>query len=72
MPVDKIVINASPLILLFNSDLAFILPEIFNEIVVPDAVWNEIVIPVSYDKAKQSLPDTPWIKSVSATPGAFP
>jgi len=68
MPVDKIVINASPLILLFNSELSFILPAMFNEIVIPDAVWNEIVNSGSYDKAKQMLPDTPWIKSVSARP----
>jgi hypothetical protein len=26
MPVDKIVINASPLILLYNSDYSFVLP----------------------------------------------
>ncbi len=68
MPVNNIVINTSPLILLFNSDLAFILPAMFNEIVVPDAVWNEIVNSKSYDIAKQSLPDASWIKTVSATP----
>ena len=41
MPVEKIVLNASPLILLCNSELAFILPELFTEIVVPEAVWQE-------------------------------
>lgn len=29
MPVEKIVINTSPLILLCNSDLVHILPELF-------------------------------------------
>ncbi len=43
MPVDKVVLNASPLILLCNSELAFILPKLFAEIVVPEAVWQEIV-----------------------------
>lgn len=34
MPMEKIVLNASPLILFCNSDLAFVLPELFSEIVV--------------------------------------
>lgn len=42
MPVEKIIVNASPLILLFNSELDFILPELFKEIAVPDAVRKEI------------------------------
>ena len=29
MPVEKIVLNASPLILLCNSELSFVLPELF-------------------------------------------
>jgi len=39
MPAANIVLNASPLILLCNSDLSFVLPELFTEIVVPEAVW---------------------------------
>jgi hypothetical protein len=39
MPVAKVVLNASPLILLCNSELDFILPQLFTEIVIPDAVW---------------------------------
>jgi len=35
MPVEKIVINASPLILLCNSNLAHLLPELFRDIVLP-------------------------------------
>ena len=31
MPLGKIVLNASPLILLCNGNLAFILPEMFTE-----------------------------------------
>lgn len=32
MPVEKIVLNASPLILLCNSKLSFVLPKLFPEI----------------------------------------
>jgi hypothetical protein len=38
MAVEKIVINASPLILLCNSDLSHILPELFREMILLDAV----------------------------------
>jgi len=65
MSADKIVINASPLILLLNSDLAFILPEIFDEISVPEAVWDEIVNSCRLDKAARLLPDTTWIRKVT-------
>jgi len=36
---DGIVINASPLIVLFKSGLEFVLPGLFKKIVVPEAVW---------------------------------
>lgn len=68
MPVEKIIVNASPLILLFNSELDFILPEIFEEIAVPDAVWKEITDSGGSDKASQMIADTRWIKRVSVKP----
>ena len=43
MSVERIVLNTSPLILLCNNELSFVLPELFPEIVVPEAVWQEIV-----------------------------
>jgi predicted nucleic acid-binding protein len=64
MPVEKIVINASPLILLFNSDLEYILPKMFQNIIVPDAVWQEILNSPYFDKAAQRIPDTDWLKKV--------
>lgn len=65
MPVARIVINASPLILLSNSDLAFILPQLFANIVAPEAVWQEIVHSPYHDKAAQMLPEMAWIRKVS-------
>jgi predicted nucleic acid-binding protein len=70
MLVDKIVLNASPLILLSNGDLAFILPELFSEIVVPEAVWQEIVDGPHVDQATHLLPGLDWLKQerVAAMP----
>ena len=65
MPVDRVVINASPLILLFNSDLSFILPALFEEILVPEAVWGEIANSPGVDKAAQMIPTTDWLNKIS-------
>lgn len=62
MPVANIVLNASPLILLCNSDLSFVLPELFTEIVVPEAVWQEIMNGSHRDRAVQMLPGLDWLK----------
>ena len=55
MPMDKIVLNASPLILLCNSELSFVLPALFSDIVVPETVWQEIVQGSQHDQAAQML-----------------
>ncbi|MCB0033502.1 MAG: DUF3368 domain-containing protein [Anaerolineales bacterium] len=64
MPSAKIVINASPLILLCNSDLEFILPELYEEIVVPAAVWQEIASGSRVDEAAQKIPNLSWLTKV--------
>lgn len=64
MPAAKIVINASPLILLCNSDLELVLPRLFSEIVVPTAVWSEIRNGSHVDKAVQKIPNLTWLKHV--------
>lgn len=63
----KIVINASPLILLCNSDLEFVLPALFSDIVVPTAVWQEILNGSHVDKAAQKMPRLTWLKKVQTT-----
>lgn len=68
MPVEKIVLNASPLILLCNSQLSFVLPALFSEIVVPEAVWQEIVNSSHLDQAAQMLPELAWLKQEVITP----
>ncbi len=70
MPPTNIVLNASPLILLCNSNLEFVLPEMFTEIVVPDAVWQEILRSPLIDRAIQRLPSLDWLNRVAVTPAS--
>jgi predicted nucleic acid-binding protein len=44
MRIEDVVVNASPLISLFRSGQADLLPRIFRRIVVPEAVWQEVVL----------------------------
>lgn len=64
----KIVINASPLILLCNSNLEFVLPALFAEIVVPTAVWDEVLNGSHADKAAQKISSLAWLNQVQTTP----
>jgi predicted nucleic acid-binding protein len=61
MPIEKIVANASPLILLFKSGSKGLLPQLFSEIVVPESVWDEVSR--GGDVASQKLYDyeSEWI-----------
>jgi hypothetical protein len=40
----KIVINASPIILLHKADLEFLLPALFSSIIIPDGVMDEVSV----------------------------
>lgn len=62
--IDRVVVNASPLILLFKCGLADLLPQLFAEVAVPNAVWNEIVAGDTSDVAATELIKTPWIHRV--------
>ncbi len=70
MPAEEIVINVSPMILLCGSGLAHILPELFREIVIPEAVWQEIVSGPHQDCAARMLPSLPWLIRKTAAPCA--
>ena len=56
---DAVVVNSSPLITLFRSGQADLLPQLFNRIVVPEAVWQEVVSE-RQDPAARGLPSNPW------------
>ncbi|MDD5321590.1 MAG: DUF3368 domain-containing protein [Methylococcales bacterium] len=67
MLIDKVVINASPLITLFRADLHQLLPQLFPELLVPEAVWSEVVNRTYDDPATRGLPRSPWAQKVTAT-----
>ena len=64
--IKKIVADSSPLIVLLKSDLEYILPGLFDEILVPEEVWREILAGNDDDIAKQKLPFLNWAKRISA------
>ena len=64
MRIEKVVANASPLIILFKSGLADLLPELFTEIAVPNGVCDGILAGGPADSAATALSETSWIHRV--------
>lgn len=67
MPINRVIVNASPIICLDKSGLAYLLPALFKQIVVPEEVCKEIQA-----KGKQSLSDPKlfsanWLTRLEAT-----
>ncbi len=60
MLIKRVLVNASPLIVLFKSQQAELLPQLFEEILVPDAVWEEITAAGQEDAASRQLPTKTW------------
>lgn len=67
MPIDRVVINASPLITLFRAGLHPLLPKLFSELLVPEAVWNEVVSRSYDDPATRGLPQSVWARKTATT-----
>ncbi|MBE9075975.1 DUF3368 domain-containing protein [Romeria aff. gracilis LEGE 07310] len=65
MQTKDLVVNASPLIALFKSQLADLLPQMFDQIRVPPAVFREVTA-YKNDIAAQALPHTSWISQTEA------
>ena len=61
MRIEKVVVNSSPLIVLFRSGQANLLSQLFREIVVPEQVYAEVLAGGANDAAKIMLPQTDWI-----------
>jgi len=64
MLIKRVIINSSPLIVLFKSQQAELLPQLFTEILVPVAVWDEVRIAGSDDAASRQLPKVSWVQQV--------
>lgn len=60
MPIERVAINASPLITLFRAGLNPLLPQLFSELLVPEAVWGEVVSRNYDDPATHGLPRASW------------
>jgi predicted nucleic acid-binding protein len=65
MRIERVVVNASPLITLFRSDQAGLLPQLFSEILVPEAVWREVVESDHEDVATAGLRTATWTKKIA-------
>ena len=70
MQIDAVVINASPLITLFRSGQATLLPQLFKRIVVPQSVWQEVVQDDWDDPPARELRQQSWpvLESVDISP----
>jgi len=64
MRVERVVINASPLITLFRAGLHPLLPQLFPDLVVPAAVWAEVVNCTYDDPATSGLPGAAWAQQL--------
>ena len=60
MRIDWVAVNASPLITLFRSGQAGLLPQLFQKIIVPSTVWNEVTDGEHDDPAARELIVEPW------------
>jgi predicted nucleic acid-binding protein len=63
MSINQVVVDASPLIVLFKSQQAELLPQLFSDICLPQAVYKEVTA-TKDDPASQQLPDTSWLNIV--------
>lgn len=61
MRIEKVVINSSPLIVLFKTGQSDLLPLLFERIVVPEQVFTEVTDGNGDDSAQKDLPLVEWI-----------
>ncbi|MFA6414129.1 MAG: DUF3368 domain-containing protein [Syntrophales bacterium] len=71
MPIERIVVNASPLICLFKSGLHDLLPLIFQHIVVPTAVIKEVTATGKKDSPASQVTAQDWLNPVADIPIDF-
>lgn len=62
MLINRIIVNSSPLIVLFKSKQAELLPQLFKEIIVPEGVFTEVTLAEQDDAASRELPNVSWLQ----------
>lgn len=65
MPIERVVVNASPLICLCKSGLSEIIPALFTDVIVPAAVHKEITAKEDIVRACRILFSHQHVKIVS-------
>ena len=68
MRIERVVADASPLIVLFKSGLADLLPGLFTEVIVPMPVRREVLAQGQVDAATAGLANARWTTSVENLP----
>jgi predicted nucleic acid-binding protein len=67
MSINRVIVNSSPLIVLFKSQQAELLPQLFPGILVPEGVFAEVTMAGEDDAAARQLPNVAWIQTVKVT-----
>jgi predicted nucleic acid-binding protein len=68
MSINRVVLNASPLICLSKSGLADLIPALFREVFVPEAVFQEVMAEGKTDFAAEWLSSQRWIRRLRDIP----
>jgi len=68
MSIDRVIVNASPLICLFKSGLHDLLPGLFQEIFVPEAVLKEVTASGKNDFPAEQVAQQQWLKAATGIP----
>jgi predicted nucleic acid-binding protein len=62
MPISRVTLNASPMICLMKVGITDILPALFKDIVVPEAVKKEILVKGETDLKGDRLASYNWLR----------
>jgi predicted nucleic acid-binding protein len=62
MPISRVTLNASPMICLMKVGIIDILPALFKDIVVPEAVKKELLAKGETDLIGERLDSYKWLK----------
>jgi predicted nucleic acid-binding protein len=62
MPDERAVVNASPLIILFRSGQEDLLQGLFAQVLVPEAVYEEVLAGKKEDMAVKGLRHASWLQ----------
>ncbi|MFK5986132.1 MAG: hypothetical protein QM479_12010 [Pseudomonadota bacterium] len=68
MPISRVIINASPLITLFASNQQHLLSQLFDEVIVPEAVWQEVAEGGHNDLAAKGIQNAQWLLKTKVAP----